>query len=51
VNAPLVSVRVVRAPTSIAKRCVIRWSWSTTSNSPYFFSRSLVALDFGSVAV
>ncbi len=29
--------------TSTTKRCDMRWSWSMTSNSAYFFSRSLIA--------
>ena len=56
VNAPLVSRRALAGAgrpgsTSMTCRCVIRQSWSTTSNSPYFLSRSLWASLFGSVIV
>ena len=51
VNAPEVSDFVDFDWTSMVQRCDIRWSWSTTSNSPYFLSRSFTAALLGSVAV
>ena len=49
VNAPLVSRRIFFVSTSTTWRCDIRWSSSMTSNSAYFFSRSLSASDRGSL--
>src|SRR5687767_13467427 len=56
VNDPLVSRRAfagasAAGSTSTTCRCVIRQSWSTTSNAPNFLSRSFRLSDNGSVIV
>src|SRR5689334_9348699 len=51
VNAFWVNARLVFDARSRTKSWVMRCSRSMIWNSPYFFSRSFVAADFGSVAV
>ena len=51
VNAPVVTRLAVFVARSTVHRWVCRWSSSTTSKSPYCFSRRFIASDFGSSAV
>ncbi len=51
VKSPFVRRFVFFDSTSITQRCERRWSSSTSSNSPYFLSRSFHASGFGSVMV